>query len=84
VVTLSEPAPIMGVGNERIAVAPACSIDLDAVERHAIRAALPAATEKIDFVSRPGDPAEDLMKVNFCAARLRILPILPVEDEYPH
>jgi hypothetical protein len=35
-------------------------------------------------VAERNDPAKDFPEVELCSARLRILVVLPVENEYPH
>jgi hypothetical protein len=59
-------------------------MNVDALEIRPLRGALPRAAKKIDAVPPADDATEDFSEVKLGAARLRILVILPVEDEYPH
>jgi len=59
-------------------------MNLNAVNDCARSGAGPSAAQQIHAVSFRNEPAEDLMKVKLCPARLRILAILPVEYEDSH
>ena len=47
-------------------------------------AAGPAAAEQRDLVPARREPAEDLVQVDLGAAGLRIVAVLPVDEEQPH
>ena len=65
-------------------MARADAIDLDPVERGARRTVRPAAAQQRDLVPLRGEPPEDLVQMDLGAARLRILAVLPVDDENSH
>src|SRR5690606_2595116 len=46
--------------------------------------ARPAAAKQAHVVTRSGETPEYLVQVNFGATRLRVLPVLPVDQEYAH
>ena len=59
-------------------------MNLYAVDDRARGRRIPATAEEIHAVSPRNKPAENLMKVKLCPTRLRILSILPVENEDSH
>jgi hypothetical protein len=59
-------------------------MNVDPIEFHSLRGVHPRGAQEIDAVSPRDDATEDLPEVKLSAARLRILVVLPVEDEYPH
>jgi len=59
-------------------------MDVDAVQRLALRGVWPPATEERDVVAIAGQPPKDLVQVNLGAASLRILAILPIDEKDPH
>jgi hypothetical protein len=60
------------------------AVHIDSVESHPLRGARPGAAEKIDRVTARDDPTEDFPEVKLGSACLRILVVLPVQNEYPH
>jgi hypothetical protein len=54
------------------------------VEERARSAFMPSAREKIDSAPVPRDASKNFMEVNFRAARVRVFPVVPVDDENPH
>jgi hypothetical protein len=71
-----------GIELER--VSRSCPVNVDAIDECARRAAGPSAGEKIDAMSHRRDPPKDFMEMYFGASAVRILSIVPVDDEYPH
>jgi hypothetical protein len=59
-------------------------MNFNAVEVHSRWRILPRAAEKIDTVTVRDDATEDFPEVKLGSTRLRILVILPVENEYAH
>ena len=57
------------------------SHDLHPIEQRARSTAGPAAAQQDDLVPARREPAEDFVQVSFGAAGLRILPVLPVDDQ---
>src|SRR5690242_15106634 len=72
------------VGEKGERVPRADAIDLDTVERRAWRTVRPTTAEQTDSMAFRGETAEDLVKMNFGPARLRILAILPVHEKEAH
>jgi hypothetical protein len=72
------------VGEKWIRVARADSVNGDPVQIRALGSVQPRAAEQIDSMAARDDAAEDFLEVKLGTAGLRILRILPVEDEYPH
>jgi len=80
----SQGSVVRAAGKEWKRVPMAHPIDLNAVETRARRAVGPAATEQAHFVSFRGEPPEDLVEMDFGAARQGILAILPVHEKDAH
>jgi hypothetical protein len=57
---------------------------LDVVESRVRRAAGPSTAQERDFVADPREPSEDLVHVDLGATRLRILAVLPIDEQDPH
>jgi fatty acid-binding protein DegV len=60
------------------------AVNVDAIDSRATSAAAPATAQQIDGMAAAGKSSENLMEMKLCASRLRVLSILPVEDEYFH
>jgi len=60
------------------------TVHIDSVQGHPLHSAFPRAAEKIHPVTARDDATEDLSEVKLGSARLRILVVLPVQNEYPH
>ena len=75
---------VVAVREERKAVARTDAIHVDAVERCARRTSRPSAAQQAHLVSLERETPEDLVQVDLGAAGLRILTILPVDDEDAH
>jgi hypothetical protein len=58
--------------------------DVDPVERCASGATWPSAAQQRHFVTAGGQSSENLVEVKLSTACLRILPVLPIDDEDPH
>src|SRR6266576_3081454 len=58
--------------------------DVDLVDGGLRSASRPAARDQVDLVSPLGNPAEQLMQVDLGPAGLRILPIVPVDQQNSH
>lgn len=59
-------------------------MDGDAVERCTGRAAGPAAAEQRDFVTERRQTAEDFVQMDLGAAGLRVVAILPIDEQDAH
>jgi hypothetical protein len=59
-------------------------MNVDAVKERAARASAPSARKEIDSVPHRGDATKDLMEMDFGAAAVGILSVVPVDDENPH
>jgi hypothetical protein len=59
-------------------------MDLDVIQSGVGRRPGPAAAQERDFVSQSGKAAEDFVHVNLGSAGLRILAVLPVDEQYAH
>jgi hypothetical protein len=59
-------------------------VDLDIVEPSVRRASRPSAAQQGHLVTGAGESPEDLVHVDLGAARLRILTVLPVDEQNPH
>jgi hypothetical protein len=59
-------------------------MDLDSTDSLALSGALPRAAKQIDSMAVGRDSPEDFCQMQLGSACLRILLILPVENEYPH
>jgi hypothetical protein len=59
-------------------------MNINAIDNRARRSFAPPAAEKIDFVAPRCESAEYLMEMDLCAARLRVLTVLPVQNENTH
>jgi hypothetical protein len=57
---------------------------INAVDHRARRSVAPPAAEQIDSVTARRESAEYLMEMELCAARLRVLTVLPVQNENAH
>jgi hypothetical protein len=57
---------------------------IDTVEDNALRGTLPSTAKQIYAVTSAREPAENLMEMKLCSARLRVLAVLPVEYEDSH
>jgi hypothetical protein len=57
---------------------------LDPVEPGVRRTPRPAATEQRDLVPSGREPTEDFVHVNLGAASLRVLAVLPVDEQNAH
>ena len=77
-------SPIIPMREKRISVPRSDAVHVDAVYRCAWCRAIPTAAKEIDGVTASSNAPEYLMKVKLCAACLRILSILPIEDENFH
>jgi hypothetical protein len=75
---------VVAASEERVRLAIPDAVDIDSVEIHSRWRAFPRAAKKVHFVAARDNPAEDFPKVKLGSARLRILVVLPVENEYPH
>jgi hypothetical protein len=60
------------------------AVYVNAVNIRALRSCFPSAAQQFHGVAAVNEPAEDLMKVKLCTARLRVFAILPVEYKYSH
>ena len=60
------------------------AIDFDTVELRARRTIGPSSAQQTDLVPFRGDASEDLVEMDFRAARLRILAILPIHEKNAH
>ena len=58
--------------------------DINPVERCASRATRPSAAEQRHFVTPSGESSENLVQMQLCPACLRILPILPIDEQNLH
>jgi hypothetical protein len=67
-----------------ICVSRSHTVHVDAVYGCAACRIIPSAAKQIDGVTASSEAPEYLMKVKLCAACLRILSILPIEDENLH
>jgi hypothetical protein len=76
--------PIVTVGNERVRVSGANAMDFDPVQIGSPRSVRPGATKQIDAVTESDYATEYLMQMKLGPAGLRILDILPIENQYPH
>src|SRR5256885_16848901 len=67
---------------------PAHAVHPHSVELRRGRAPRPAARHQVDRVAAspafPRQPPEDLVQVDLRAARVRVLPVVPVDDAKPH
>ena len=62
----------------------AYSMNLNSVEARVRWTSWPAATEQRDLVPGRREPAEDFVHVYLGAARLGVLAVLPVDEQYAH
>ena len=69
---------------KRVCVSRSYAVHVDTVDFRARRRAIPPAAKEIDRVTASRKTPEYLMKVKLCPACLRILSILPIEDENFH
>jgi hypothetical protein len=60
------------------------SVNVDTVKCRATRGILPSAAQQLDRVAALRDAAENLVEVQLCSATLRILTVLPVQNENAH
>jgi hypothetical protein len=75
---------VITVRQERIGVARSNAMHIDPVDLYATRCIPESAAQQIDSVSARSKSSENLMQMKLGATALRILPILPVEDQDPH
>src|SRR3989449_2895051 len=80
----AQPSPHRAPGEQGEAVAAGDAVRLNPVQVRARRRAPPAARDEVNFVSRPHQPPEDLMQVNLRAPGMRILGVVPVDEQDPH
>lgn len=59
-------------------------MNIDSIEKGAGWGALPSTAKEVDPVATGGKSSEYLVEMNFSAARVRIFPVVPVDDENPH
>jgi hypothetical protein len=59
-------------------------MNIDAIHHRARSGVAPPAAEKVNAVTARREPAEYLMEMMLCATRLRVLTVLPVQDEDTH
>ena len=78
-----ERAAVVQGRGEAECMTPSGPVHVDAVDAHATGRAVPARREERDAMTARGEPAEDLVQVDLGAARLRVLAVLPVDDEDP-
>jgi hypothetical protein len=84
VVVRREVVPVITVSPKRVCLAISDPVHINAHESCPRRSTQPGAAEEIDAVPPRDDSAEDFLEVELGAACLRILVILPIENEYPH
>jgi hypothetical protein len=60
------------------------AMNVDSIDVCARCAAGPSTGEKIYAMASGCDASKDFMKMDFGASAIRILSIVPVDDEYPH
>ena len=71
-------------GKKRKCVSMADSIDVDPIERDARWTSRPTAAQQAHVIPLRRQAPEDLVQMNFGAARLGILTILPVHEQDAH
>jgi hypothetical protein len=84
VVVAAEVLLEIAPGEKCVGVSIPYPMDIESVEVHAWLRVVPGAAEKIHGVTMRDDSREDFPQMKLGSARVRILVILPVEDEYPH
>lgn len=60
------------------------AVDFDAIEPDPRRATRPPAAQQRDLVPAGCQPAEDLVQMDLRTTRLRVLPVLPVDEQKSH
>ncbi len=80
----SEAGVVVAAGNNGKGVSRADTMDADSVECYSTLASVPSAAEKSDFVTAVSEAAENLMQVELGTTAMRILAIVPVNEEKPH
>jgi len=83
-ISRSKISPIIPMREKWICVSRSHTVHVDAIYCCARRRVIPPAAKQIDGVSASRKAPEYLMEVKLCAACLRILSILPIEDENFH
>ncbi|MDQ2766881.1 MAG: hypothetical protein M3Y30_06965 [Gemmatimonadota bacterium] len=81
---LSEHALVVAARDELEGVPRSYAMHVDPVECRALRRARPTAPQQRDLVPARRQPAEDLVQMNLGAAGVRILAVLPIDDEHAH
>ena len=84
VVVHREVARVVAASEERVRLAIPDAVHIDSVESHSRLSPFPGAAKKVHLVAARDNPAEDFPEVKLGSACLRILVVLPVENEYPH
>jgi len=79
-----EVGVVVAVGDNREGVSRADPMDADTIECYSTLAAFPPTAEKRDFVTAVSEAAENLVQVKLGTTAMRILPIVPVNEEKPH
>jgi hypothetical protein len=59
-------------------------MNINAIDHRTRRGGAPPAAEKIDSVAPRCESAEYLMEMELCATCLRVLTVLPVQNENTH
>ena len=81
---LAQRVPHRPAPTQREAVPPRHTRHVDPVHAGLRRAARPTAGNQLNLMTPPGDPAEQLVQMDFGATGLRVFAVVPVDEQDPH